>query len=84
MHGWELYKLGINHYASGTIRNGKKIYGYFYKLCEELTEERLNGLKQTGFSFELGTSSPQYAPELKSRVLIILSMAELKRQKRGL
>ena len=78
-HGQYLYHAGISYYSHGTIKDGRKVKAYFYKLSVPATSDQIQLLRvnfpyvQTGYGFS------EFAPELKRSVLIFPSKAELKR-----
>lgn len=78
-HGSTLYTLGLSYYAHGTVKQGRKIQAYFFKLCKPVTPEQLAELRKVFPHVHTGQSQSQYAPELKSSVVLFPSKAELKR-----
>lgn len=45
-HGLDLYKAGISYHAYGTIKQGRKVQAYFYKLCKPATTEQIAELRK--------------------------------------
>lgn len=78
-HGSTLYTLGLSYYAHGTVKQGRKVQAYFYKLCKTATPEQLAELRKVFPYVHTGKSQSQYAPELKASVLVFPSKAEIKR-----
>lgn len=78
-HGSTLYKLGISYHAHGTIRNGRKVNAYYYKLCSPATLEQLKLLREQFPHVVTGYGYSQFAPEMRKAVLIFPSAAQLKR-----
>ncbi len=78
-HGSTLYTLGLSYYAHGTVKQGRKVQAYFFKLCKPATPEQLSELRKVFPHVHTGQSQAQYAPELKSSVLLFPSKAELNR-----
>lgn len=79
-HGSTLYSLGLSYYAHGTIKQGRKVQAYFYKLSKPATSEQIQELRKVYPYVSTGYGYNQYAPEIRSSVLIFPSKAELKRQ----
>jgi hypothetical protein len=79
-HGSTLYNLGVSYYAYGTIKTGRKVYGYFYKLSKPATVEQIEAIRKEYPYVETHRSQSQYAPELTASVLMFPSKAQLKRQ----
>ena len=79
-HGSNLYRAGISYYAHGTIKNGRKVRAYFYKLCKPATSEQIAALRETCPQASTGYGYSEFAPEARCAVLIFPSAAELKRQ----
>jgi hypothetical protein len=79
-HGSTLYTLGISYYAHGTIKQGRQVQGYFYKLCKPATAEQLQAARAIFPHMHTGKARSQYAPEICANVLIFSSKAALKRQ----
>lgn len=79
-HGSTLYNLGLSYYAYGTIKQGRKVQAYYYKLCKPATPEQTQALQSVFPHVTEGTSRAQYAPELRANVLIFPSKAEMKRK----
>lgn len=79
-HGLTLYRNGISYYAHGEIKQGRNVYGYFYKLSKPATPEQLAAIRECFPHVETGTAQNRYAPELRASVLIFPSKAQLKRQ----
>lgn len=79
-HGSALYNLGLSYYAHGTIKQGRKVQAYFYKMNKQTTLEEIQKLRETFPHVTTGYGCSQYAPELRVSVLIFPSKAELKRQ----
>ena len=76
----ELYRRGISFYHTGTIKNGRKIVAYFFKLSKPATSEQIAELRKTIPYIQTGYGVSEFAPELRSSVLIIPSKAELNRR----
>lgn len=79
-HGSTLYTLGLSYYAYGTVKQGRKVQAYFYKLSKPATPEQLAELRKVFPHVHTGQRQSQYAPELKASVLLFPSKAELNRQ----
>lgn len=79
-HGSTLYNLGMFYYAHGTIKQGRKVQAYFYKMCKQATSEQIQKLRETFPHVTTGYGYSQYVPELRASVLIFPSKAELKRK----
>lgn len=79
-HGSTLYRAGINYYAHGTIKNGRKVVAYFYKLTKPATSEQIAAVRDAFPHVSTGYGYNEYAPENRSAVLIFPSKAELKRK----
>ena len=79
-HGSTLYNLGLSYYAHGTIKQGRKVQAYYYKLCKPATSEQIQMLRESFPYVTTGYGYSEYAPELRASVLIFPSKAELKRQ----
>lgn len=79
-HGSTLYNLGLSYYAYGTIKNGRKVQAYYYKLSKPATSEQIQALREAFPYVSTGYGYSLYAPELRKSVLIFPSKAELKRQ----
>lgn len=79
-HGRNLYKAGINYHAYGTIKNGRKVTAYFYKLDNAPTSEQIAKLKEEFPHVSTGYVCSEFAPEVCKSVLIFPSSAELKRR----
>lgn len=69
-YGGDLYKAGVSYYASGTIKNGRKIAAYYFRLSKPATVEQLNQLKKLYPQMTTGNSYNEFAPEIQSPVLI--------------
>ena len=80
-HGSTLYALGINYYAHGTIKQGRKVQAYYFKLCKPASAEQVQAVRESFPHAVTGTSQSEYAPELRSSFLIFPSQAHLKRMK---
>ena len=78
-HGSTLYTLGLSYYAHGTVKQGRKVQAYFYKLCKPATPEQLAEVRKVFAHVQTGQSQSQYAPELTASILIFPSKAQLKR-----
>ena len=78
-HGSTLYNLGLSYYAHGTIKQGRKVQAYFYKLSKPATNEEIQELRKSCPYVSTGYGYNQYAPEQRASVLIFPSRAELKR-----
>lgn len=78
-HGSTLYNLGLSYYSYGTIKQGRKVQAYFYKLTKPATSEQIQELRKSYHHVSTGYGYNQYAPEQRSSVLIFPSKAELKR-----
>jgi hypothetical protein len=78
-HGSTLYTLGLSYYAHGTVKQGRKVQAYFYKLCNPATPEQLAEIRKVFPHVHTGQSQSQYAPELKASVLLFPSKAKLNR-----
>lgn len=72
--------MGLSYYAHGTLKQGRKVQAYFYKLCKPATFEQLQELHKTFPHVSTGYGQSEYAPELRASVLIFPSKAQLKRQ----
>lgn len=81
-HGSTLYKLGLSYYAHGTLKQGRKIAAYVYKLCKPATSEQMQTLRDTFPYVTTGYGYSEYAPEIRASVLIFPSKAQLKREGR--
>lgn len=79
-HGSTLYTMGLSYYAHGTIKQGRMVQAYFYKLSKPATSEQLNELRKQYPYVSTGYGYSQYAPELRASVLIFPSKAEIKRR----
>lgn len=79
-HGSTLYNLGMSYYAHGTIKQGRKVQAYYYKLSKPATSEQIQELRKIYPHVSTGYGYSQYAPEQRASVLIFPSKAELKRQ----
>ena len=79
-HGRRLYALGINYHAFGTLKNGRKVAAYFYKLHTAPSSEQLAKLREEFPHVSTGYGFSEFAPELRRVVLIFPSRAELKRK----
>lgn len=79
-HGSTLYNLGLSYYAHGTIKQGRKVQAYFYKMCKAATPEQIQSLRETFPHVTTGYGHSEYAPEIRASVLIFPSKAELKRK----
>lgn len=79
-YGSTLYNLGLSYYAHGTIKQGRKVQVYFYKLSKPATSEQIQELRKAYPYVSTGYGYSQYAPELRASVLVFPSKAELKRQ----
>lgn len=79
-HGSTLYSLGISYFAYGTIKQGRKVQAYYFKLCKPLTPEQLSALREVYPDVHTGHSQYMYAPEIITNVVYFLSKAEIKRQ----
>ena len=79
-HGRNLYKAGIHYHAYGTIKNGRKVTAYFYKLNSTPTSEQIAKLREEFPHVSTGYGYREFAPELRKSVLIFPSGAELKRR----
>ena len=80
MHGADLYKANIAYYDHGTLKDGKKILAYVYKLCKPATSEQLDTIRKVYPHMSTGRSVARFAPEMSASVLIFPSKAQLKRQ----
>jgi hypothetical protein len=78
-HGSTLYNLGLSYYAHGTIKQGRKLQAYFYKLSKPATSEQIQELRKNYPNIYTGYAGSQYAPEQRASVLIFPSKAEIKR-----
>ena len=76
----ELYRHGISFYHTGTIKNGRKIVAYFFKLSKPVTPNQIAELRKTIPHIQTAHGVSEFAPELRSIVLTIPSKAELKRR----
>ncbi len=77
---YHLYKLGINFWDSGTINNGRKIKGRYYK-CDKISGENFEKIrKHFPFAYR-GKVRSEFAPECTRSCIIIPSKAEIKRMK---
>ncbi len=79
-HGSELYSLGIDYYTHGTIKSGRKVQAYFYKLCKPATSEQIASLREKFPHVATGYGYSEFSPENRKQVLIFPSAAELKRK----
>lgn len=79
-HGRNLYKAGINYHAYGTIKNGRQVTAYFYKLNSTPTIEQMAKLREEFPRVSTGCGYCEFAPELRKAVLIFPSGSELKRR----
>ena len=79
-HGSTLYTMGLSYYAHGTIKQGRMVQAYFYKLSKPATSEQLNELRKQYPYVSTGYGYSQYAPELRASVLIFPSKAEIRRR----
>lgn len=79
-HGSTLYTMGLSYYEHGTIKQGRMVQAYFYKLSKPATSEQLNELRKQYPYVSTGYGYSQYAPELRASVLIFPSKAEIKRR----
>lgn len=79
-HGSTLYNLGLSYYAHGTIKQGRKVQAYYYKLCKPATLKQMQEIRKAFPHAATGYAQSQYAPELRAGVIIFPSKAELKRQ----
>ena len=79
-HGSTLYRNGIDYYEHGTIKQGRQVKAYFYKLCKPATLKQIQALRDNFPYVRAGYGYSEYAPELQASVLIFPSKAELKRQ----
>ena len=79
-HGSTLYNLGLSYYAHGTLKQGRKVRAYFYKLCKPATSQQLQALREVYPYASTGYGYSEYAPEQRASVLIFPSKAQLKRQ----
>jgi hypothetical protein len=80
LNGSDLYRFGVGYHSFGTVKNKTLTYGYFYK-CDKITEEQKAAILAFCPYVEFKTSSPQYATELKNPVIIVLSKAQIKRNR---
>ena len=78
-HGSALYNIGLSYYAHGTIKQGRKVQAYFYKLCKPATSNQIQELRKSYPHVSTGYGYSQYAPEQRASVLIFPSKAEIKR-----
>lgn len=76
MHWSNLVK---GFHASGTLRHGRKIYGYYHKF-DSVTEENKQKLQERFPHAEWASSRLTYSPEQVSKVIIFPAKAELKRR----
>lgn len=79
--GASLSALGVKYHAFGTLRhsNSRRVYGYFFKADCVTSEQRAE--LQSGFTaIEFKSSSPAYAPEIRSALIVQLSRAEIARK----
>ena len=79
-HGADLYRTGISYFAYGTIKTGRKVNAYFYKLSTPATSEQIATLRGKFPHVSTGYGCSEFAPELLKQVLIFPSVAELKRK----
>ena len=79
-YGGDLHKAGINYHAYGTIKNGRKVTAYFYKLNSTPTSEQMAKLREEFPHVSTGYGYSEFAPEQRKAVLIFPSSAELKRR----
>jgi len=79
-HGSTLYNLGFSYYAHGTIKNGRKVQAYYYKLSKPATSEQIQTLREAFPYVSTGYCYSQFAPEIRASILIFPSQSELKRQ----
>ena len=80
LKGSDLYRLGVSYHAFGTIKNKTLTYGYYYK-CDKITQDQKEAILAFCPYVEFKISSPQYAPEIKNPVIVVLSKAQVKRNK---
>lgn len=78
-HGRHLFEAGISYHAYGTIKNGRKIKGYFYKLSSAPSLEQITKLRVIFPHVSTGYGQSEFTPERRKAVLIFPSAAELKR-----
>lgn len=81
-HGYELYKAGIAYHSTGTIKSGRKVLAYYYKLCNPITAEQLQAIQAVIPEVTTGDYRAQYAPEITGKVLVIKSKAQILREYR--
>lgn len=79
--GWMLYKAGISHHSSATVRMAgtRQIYGIGFK-CDSLTDAQRDMLAQYD-NIKICASGPAYAPELRSPLIIVKTMAQMRRER---
>jgi hypothetical protein len=78
-HGSFLCSIGVDYFDYGSIKNGRQVRAYFYKLCKPIDADSFRKICEKYPNVSLGHSRAEYAPELTSCVLIFPSKAELKR-----
>ena len=78
-HGSTLYSLGLSYHSYGTIKQGRKVQGYYYKLSKPATSEQIQKLREMFPYVTTGYGYSQYAPELRASILVFPSKAEIKR-----
>lgn len=77
-HIWEL--LGsLGWHADGTIKRGRQIVGYYYKL-DRLTDTDLESVREYWPDAERMKARSEYAPEQVNPVVFVPSKAERKRR----
>jgi hypothetical protein len=79
-HGSTLYNADIHYYAHGTIKQGRKVQAYYYKLCKPITSEQIQELRKVFPHLSTGYGQSEFAPEQRKQVLIFPSQAELSRK----
>lgn len=79
----ELYRCGINFYASGKVKNGRKIESYYFKV-DNITSEKIAELRKIFPYVSTGYGYSQFAPENRASILIFPTKAELKRRGVGI
>lgn len=79
-HAQELYRAGVSFCAHGTIKRGRQITAYFYRLSTAATSEQIATIRRLFPHVSTGYGFSEFAPENRHSVLIFPSMAELKRR----
>lgn len=77
-----LYKLGINYHGYGDLKDGRKVVARWFK-ADRITAAQKQVLQDLDSSVYFLSSSPEYAPELKSVLICFKTAAQLKREKRA-